>query len=744
MKRTPGMVLRVLVLLLIFPTTSWAESTLAKVFADEVNYNYESKQIEAFGNVKIVYKNIQIEADYALLDQEQDSLLAVGSLTVTNNGNVYHGNKFLYLLRTEQGWIYPLQTEIKDPNIKGIAYMNAAEAFVNGEDVRAKHSTFTTCDLENPHYHLSAKSIEYYPHDVLIMRSVWFYEHSVPVFYLPVLYISLDETKDNFAVQWGRSNTEGFFVNTQYYYYHFPFQNQSGNLEIRLTEYGGNLYAISQSFSSSKTGTFSLKTGLLEKSNMNNPDVGGYSRDDGATYESQYDDYMLGFSSKGSLNSYVSVTQDFTHWFHYTEDGELYPNNTYNLAITGQSSYPSVSLTWKDQYEDTYRTVNLATYWSTNPDKTSSVNLNGQWYYYGYLDSDGLYLNRYYTLSARKDWIWSNLALAVSENRNYSNSTSGTSLLPNLIYTIPKITLPVVSDIKIAAQYTNMEKYSSSGGASDGQRCALGFSKSSGIIWESGPYSLNNETYLKYRNFVVNGTKNDLNSLSTQMALRDQFTKEFYTRFDVGYGVTSGTTCSYFGYDGDDDLSGFYVQNSWSYTGRKLKASAGTKYNFKTRYAYPLNLSLNWETISTVNFTFSTIYYWGEGPGQTDLTVKYNPNSNYSISLGLGYNFLDSDSPWTSRSLLVDVSGKISTRWSYSIAANYSYLEQEFSKAEYNLIYDWHCRQIVLHYDGVEKEYWMQMMIKAFPNDSIKLTGKNTLDNLLNPIESESITNNIR
>ena len=57
--------------------------------------------------------------------------------------------------------------------------------------------------------------------------------------------------------------------------------------------------------------------------------------------------------------------------------------------------------------------------------------------------------------------------------------------------------------------------------------------------------------------------------------------------------------------------------------------------------------------------------------------------------------------------------------------------------AEYNLFYDWHCRQVVLHYDGVEKEYWLQIVIKAFPNDSLKLTGKNTLDNLLNQIETE-------
>jgi lipopolysaccharide assembly outer membrane protein LptD (OstA) len=736
MSRTLGIAVEILILLILFPTAARAENTQAKVTADEVSYDYELQQVEAIGHVKIEYKDMKIEADYALLDQEQDILLATGQLVVTNNKSVYHGNKFLYFLKTEQGWIYPLAAEITDLNIKGSAYITAAEAFVKGEDLKSKHSTFTTCDLEHPHYHLSAKEIEYYPGDVIIMRHVWYYEQFVPIFYLPVLYISLKDDKDNFSVQYGQSSTEGFYIDTKYYYFHFPNETDWGNLEVRLTQYGGNLYEIDHSHATSKTGTFVQKYGILEKRNMTNPAVSSYTRTDGATYESQYDDYMLGFSYKEYLNPKVLTNQELERWYHFTEDGDLFLNTIYNLGVTGQSPYPSLTLAFKDKYEETYRTVNLTSNWNYSPDKTSSISLNGQWYYYGYLASDNLYLSRLYTLNAKKDWNWSNLALTVSENRSYSTSTSGTSLLPNIIYTIPKVTLPVLNDIKIAAQYTKMEKYSSST-TSEGERYALDFDKSSGTIWEQGPFTLINESSLKYRDFLVSKTETDLYSLSTQMGLKDQFTKEFYTKLNVGYAETAGTTNSYFSYDGDDDLPGFYAQNSWSYSGKSLTASASTKYNFETQYAYPLTISSSWKLASIANITLSTIYYWGEGPGQTNFSANYHPNANCTISIGLGYNFLDTDSPWTSQSFVADVSGKISRSWSYSLSATYNYLAQEFSVAEYNLIYDWHCRQVVFHFDEVEKEYYVQIVIKAFPNSSLKLTGTDTLDNLLSGIETE-------
>jgi hypothetical protein len=735
MNRSIGIIIMGWLLLLSFSTVVRAENDKAKITADEVNYDYETQQVEAIGNVKIEYRDIKVESDHAIIDQEQDVLLATGNLAVTNKNSTYHGDRFLYYLNTERGWISPLEAEVTDLDIQGPAYLTAAEANIKGEEIRSKHSTFSTCNLAHPHYHLSAKAIDYYPGDVIIMHHVWYWEHSIPLFYFPLLYISLK--KDNFAVQFGQSSTEGWFVDTKYYFYHFPDDEGWGNLHLRLTEYGGTLYEVDGSHPTSPTGTFTQKYAVLEKSNMTNSAVSGYTRDDGAVYEPNYDDYMLGFSYKENLNPKVATSQSIERWFHYNEDGELFQNTTYNLTVSGQSPYPSLNLAFEDKGEDVYRTVNLSSNWNFNPDRTSSVALNGQWYYQGYVDENNPYLSRQYTLNARKDWGWSNVAMTVSENRNYNNTnSSGTNLLPNIIYTVPEWKIPLINDIKMVAQYTKLEKYSSTV-SSEGERYALDLSKPSLALWNKGQFTIENESSFKYRDFLVSELESELYSVSSQLGLKDQFTKAFYTKLDIGYAETYGTTNSYFGYNGDDDLPGLYAENNWDYSDVTFRAHVYTKYNFQTQYAYPLTITAGWFPVSKASLNFDTIYYWGDGPGQTDFSVNYNPDDSCKLSLILGYNFQEKNSPWTNQQFMLALAKKISSNWSYNLAATYNYLKNDFSVAQGNLIYDWHCRQVVFHYDEVEKEFWLQFVIKAFPNSSLKFTANNTVQNLLDGIQTE-------
>jgi hypothetical protein len=296
--------------------------------------------------------------------------------------------------------------------------------------------------------------------------------------------------------------------------------------------------------------------------------------------------------------------------------------------------------------------------------------------------------------------------------------------------------LPLINDIKITGQYTKLEKFSSTA-SSEGERYALDFDKTTGTLWEWRQLSLVNESSIKYREFLVSQIGSELYSFSTQMGLKNQFNDVFYTKLDIGYAETYGLINNYFGYNGDNDLTGFYAQNTWNYSGQTFKASASTKYNFQDKYAYPLTISSSWNPNVKAGMNFNTIYYWDVGPGQTDFSANYNPNQNWNISIGLGYNFLNPDSPWTSESFVARISNKINDKWSYNLSATYNYLMNDFSTAECNLIYDWHCRQIVFHYDGVEEKYWLQIIIKALPNSSLKLTGNDTIGSILSGIETE-------
>ena len=53
--------------------------------------------------------------------------------------------------------------------------------------------TFTTHDSSNPDFRLQARTLRVYEHDRVIFENVTFYVKSVPVFWWPYLYQSLDD-----------------------------------------------------------------------------------------------------------------------------------------------------------------------------------------------------------------------------------------------------------------------------------------------------------------------------------------------------------------------------------------------------------------------------------------------------------------------------------------------------------------------------------------------------------------------
>ncbi len=720
----------------MFAESARAETIKAKVTADEVSYDYESKQVVASGNVKIEYRNIKIESDEALIDQDQDILLATGNVIVDNKGDIYHGDRFLYYLKNRQGWISPLEAEVTDPEINGPVKMTAHESFIKGEEIRSKHASFSSCNLAHPHYHFTAKEIEYYPGDIIIMRHVWYWEHRIPLFYLPVLYISLKN--DNFQVKFGKSISEGWFIDVNYYYYYIPDDYSWGKIHTRFTEYGGNFYELENKRYTSHTGTFTQRYGFLDKQNMNNPDVSDYDRADGAEYESQYNDYMIGFGYEEYLNPVVKTTQTIENWHHYTENGDVFLDTKYNFSLSGQSPYPnSMALDFSDIGEDTYRKINFTTNWNYRPDDTSNVSLNGQWYSNGYLKYNNPHNNRLYNLKASKDWNWSRAEVSVYESKNYNNTySSSTNKKPDIIYTIPKWQWPLINDVEVKTQYTKLEHFSNYY-QDEGERYALNIHKIPVVLWEKNKITIDTTSDFKYRDFFVANTESELYAISAQIGVKDQFTDKFYTKFDFGFTRTDGLTNSYFGYDGDNTQPGGFVKNGWYYTSQVFRASLNTEYNFQTKYAYPANISADWTPKENEKVSFSTVYDWYLGLGQTNLNVFYNPKENWKLIASLGYNFQNPYYPWTMKQFEAVIYDKISDNWRYEIAARYDYLMDDFIMSEYALIYDWHCREVKFHYDGILKEYWVQIFIKAFPGFKVQYTGENTWENLVNEIGSQ-------
>src|SRR5690606_17078623 len=111
-------------------------------------------------------------------------------------------------------------------------------AEIDGDLTIGYDAAFTGCDREAPHYHLTARKVEYYPEDRIIFRHLVYKEGEISLFYLPVMVVSLRERESNFERPViGYNENDGWYVKLVYRY--FLTAGYNGLLMADWFQYGG-------------------------------------------------------------------------------------------------------------------------------------------------------------------------------------------------------------------------------------------------------------------------------------------------------------------------------------------------------------------------------------------------------------------------------------------------------------------------------------------------------------------------
>lgn len=703
----------------VFPVPTRAESIKVTVSADEVHYNYESKQVEALGNVLITYKTTKVESDEAIIDQDQNILLATGNVRVNKDGDEVTGDKFLYYLKTQQGWIASAEMDLNDEQTEGTIKLSAAEAFVKGEEIRSKKSFFTSCDLDQSHYHFTAADIEYYPENRIVLHHVWYWEGRFRIFYLPYLFVSLKKDENNFEVRVGQNEAVGWFLYVGYNYY--LSDDSYGKIKLDLTERGGDGIGVKHYIENSPTSRWYQEYGINDPEDPNFPE----------------NDYMFGFGYENKTDPKRIINTTFQNWRHFTELRECNLDTKYFFSLAGQSPYPSLLFNFSENELLATQIMDLSGNWSYRPDPTWNINLTGRWY--NSETPDLINSSFRYDFFTVKDWKWSNLSLKFNDTKVYTGAVSSINLKPDLTYTIPKWSSPGIGDLKLISEYLYIEKFPDN---SLGERWALDIQKLPVKLWQQDSLTLNYQSQFRYRDFWVwlgindlreeeTETESDLYALTTDLGLINQFTKEFSTEVRAGFTEFEGIPNNYF--RGDDYVQkGAFITNGWYWKSMILNASLNTGYHFYTDYADPLNFWLRWTPVPRQELTFRSIYNWGVGLGQTDLQINYSPKDNWRLMLLLGYNFSDPVTPWTNKEFEAMISQKLNDKWRMELASRFDFFTNGFSVAQLGVAYDWHCRELMVNYDWIKREYWLQVLIKAFPDTPLRLNSN--LENVFNEL----------
>lgn len=170
------------------------------------------------GQAHLTYRELELSSRRVEFDSEKQTLVAQGSPVLLDRGDKVDGHLMTYDLESRTGTIYQAETAYEQGFYKGDRIRKAAE---NQLDVL--HGSYSTCDLEHPHYHFAARQMKIYIKDKLVAKPVVFYLRNVPVLALPFYVFPIKPGRHSGFLfptfEFGFSNRTGQFLRNAGYYW---------------------------------------------------------------------------------------------------------------------------------------------------------------------------------------------------------------------------------------------------------------------------------------------------------------------------------------------------------------------------------------------------------------------------------------------------------------------------------------------------------------------------------------------
>ena len=165
----------------------------------------------AENNVVIHYGSTSIYADYVQYNPETRDVLAIGNVRLYRDGQLVEGDRALYNLETKLLRTSDFRSSMAPFFVKG----ETANSLIEGTGYEAKNSFATTSDSSKPDYRFQARNVRVHPNDYITLTNVSMYVGETPVFWFPYIYQSLKE-ESGFNFTPGYSSDWGAYVLNRY------------------------------------------------------------------------------------------------------------------------------------------------------------------------------------------------------------------------------------------------------------------------------------------------------------------------------------------------------------------------------------------------------------------------------------------------------------------------------------------------------------------------------------------------
>lgn len=310
---------------------------------DSLFYDLDNKKVFLYGDAEVNYKNINLKAAYIEFNMADETVFAKGmpdstgeikGTPVFKEGNEQFDAHWLhYNFKTKKGFIYFVKTKQEDGTLIG----DSTKRVSNG-NVNIKGGTYSTCDLDHPHFYIGLTRAKEIPDDKIVSGPVYLVVADIP---LPIIFPFgfFPNTKSAASglliPSPGEDQTRGFFIHNLGYYFAF-----NDYIDSRIY---GDIYS---------KGSWILNTNI---------------------------NYRVRYRYMGSLNfSYASnvysekglpdyqVANDYNIMWSHSQDSKANPNRTFSASVNmSSSSY------------DARNSYDLNSYFTNQ--KNSSISFSQSW-----------------------------------------------------------------------------------------------------------------------------------------------------------------------------------------------------------------------------------------------------------------------------------------------------------------------------------------------------------------------------
>lgn len=196
---------------------------------DSINLNVRDKIVKLYGQSKIEYKPVGVDAAIIEIDWNTNIIVAVGvedslgnlvDTPVFRNGNeVYETKKIRYNFKTRKAIISGMVTE------QGDGFIHGDRVFKNEKDeMFIPFTKYTTCNLRNPHYYIAARNVKIIPGNKMVTGPFNMVMNDVPTplgFFFGMFPEQKQRTSGLLIPSYGEQTLKGFYIKNGGYYFAF-------------------------------------------------------------------------------------------------------------------------------------------------------------------------------------------------------------------------------------------------------------------------------------------------------------------------------------------------------------------------------------------------------------------------------------------------------------------------------------------------------------------------------------------